>query len=536
VEHLHELPEASRDKILARIEERAIHRARKSFKEFVILYGRQMDPDFKFGRHIEVICDRLEQAFYRAWRKSSEAQTDRLQVSLPPGGSKSQTCTRLFPAWCLGVNPRTRFIIVGHGIDFAKDEYGEKIRDIMWSPEYQKIFPGTTLRPDKQAANRFLTTDGGEVICTGIGAKVAGRRAHIILVDDAIVEEDALSKNVRQDLVSGYPSKHRSRLFMQYACAEIVVGTRWCQGDLHDYLEKTDLKSGNPWDIIKIPAILDEASSAFLRRANDNDPDYLSPGTSFWPEFQPTSRLLSLRKSYENNMGRWNAVYQQNPTGEMGTFLSDGDFRRWEFKVRPPIHTKILSLDTAYTEKEYSDYSAFISMGIWKDENVNKSILLDCGKKKLGFTEMIAWCEQLYNKHQPDFFLIEERSSGLALIPELRRRGYPVRAWKTKKDKIARMHAAAPVVQSGLFYVPKPPGDMETAQKAQDFVTEMCSFPDTPHDDLADTMTQFILFCMEKGMIAPTGWQDVETYEPDDPDDDSDDYRPRTYVQSYRGS
>lgn len=871
-EHLHELPDkAERDRIIKRIEARAIQKAQVSFKDYVKLIGPALNPDFIFGRHMEVICDRLQQAFARAWQKSSDAPTAREQISLPPGGSKSETCTRLFPSWCLGVEPRTRILIVGHGIDFAKDEYGEKVRDILWSDEYKKIFPRTTLRPDKQAANRFLTDQGGEVLCTGIGAKVAGRRAHIIIVDDAIVEEEALSKDVRQQLVQGYPSKHRSRLFMQYAGAEIVVGcltgdtqilmadnttknikdiqpgellqtfgaggvceirpavkawsvgfddvylletkpgfpirgnanhpflndkgewvrladlkigdkivwrradldeiecfqadidlawalgymygdgwltynegkrpphpntghrarlqryvtcvaasiypelddricsiiqretgfrpkltkfgywrcdsrkvydlfqnlgfkgtaktkrvpqwvfsapekireaflfgmidagghyikegkhgygisscnlelladmkriavslgytvgkvrcykrkikaphskeptesinasifisskktnehfgfttvkslvllpekeevfdmevegnhnfianglvvhnTRWCKGDLHDYLYEIDKNSASPWRRTIIPALLTEEASALLRRDDDPD-DYLAVGTSFWPEFQPTSRLISIRSSFENNMARWNAVYMQNPTGEMGVFLSGQDFRRWEFANAPPYHTKVISLDTAYTEKEYSDFSAMEVWALWNDGGATKTILMDYAKRKLGFTEMITWCEELFRKHNPDWFLIEERSSGLAIIPELRRRGYPVRAWKTRKDKIARMHDAAPIIQSGRVYVPKPPKHLPIIQKSEDFVQEMCAFPDVQHDDLHDAMTQFLLYCKEKGILAPQGWVDANPYTPIEEDDEPETRGPRTYAQAYRG-
>jgi hypothetical protein len=176
VDYLDNFSKVERSHILARLEELQIIEARTSFLEYVKLMGPVLMPGFVMGRHIELIALRLEKLLHNAFKPSKDTPTDRWMLSLPPGGAKSQIVTRMFPSWALGVKPETRFIIVGHGIEFATDEYGAKIRDIMWSEEYKRIFPQTELRPDKQSAGRFLTTQGGEVLCTGIEAAVAGRR------------------------------------------------------------------------------------------------------------------------------------------------------------------------------------------------------------------------------------------------------------------------------------------------------------------------------------------------------------------------
>lgn len=537
--HLDKLPEAERKTVVDRIQQRAIEKARVSFLDYIKLIAPALNPDFTMGRHIEIIAARLDEMFHNAWKPSKTHQTDRQQVSMCPGASKSEVCTRLYPSWCLGMNPRTRFIIVGHGIDFAKDEYGEKVRDIMWSDPYKIIFPDTDLREDKQAANRFLTTKGGEVISTGIEAQVAGRRAHIIIVDDAIVEDKAASKNVREKLVSDYPSKHRSRLFMQFACAELIVGTRWCQGDLHDYLHDIDKNSGNPWRRIRVPALLDEEGVALLRREGDPE-DLYALDTSFWPEFQPTHRLVSTRASYESNMPRWYAVYMQKPSVQAGQFVNPDHFRKWEFASRPPIHTICISIDPAGTAKEYSDPSGMSVWGLWNDSedgvSATKAILIDYAEKKLGWIDQIKECERLYAKHAPDFFLIEHASAGIQLIPELQRRGYPVRKWenKPKMDKDLRMNVAATLVESGRVYLPFPTGMLKTIQKSMDFRDKICSYPNVPHDDLHDSFSQFLVWCKRMNIMKPAQWEDQRAYTPNDDEDDDDEVQTRrTYTQAY---
>ena len=500
------------------LEEEAIKMARDSFYHFVRLMGPVRIDGFQPGRHIEKICEELQDLSVRMWGKTG--LTVRKMVSLPPGGMKSELCTRLFPAWLLGRYPRVRMIIIGHGIDFARDEFGAKIRDIVRMDEYKKIFPKTELREDKQTAGRFLTTDGGEMVCSSLEAKIAGRRGHIVITDDAIVEDDAYSKPVRTRLVSGYMSNVRSRLLMTPDCAELNVGTRWVQGDLFDYLETEDRKSGAPWELIRIPALLDEAASKYLRR--DTDPEgHLVVGTSFWPEFHPTRRLEMIRASYANNMSKWNAVYQQNPTPEEGELLSPTDFQHWLDTDVPECHTTLITADTAYTKNTQSDFTAWQVWGIFKRQMKsggmkNNAILISEGKGKWDYPELCEIFTNLYGKYDPDYFVLEERSSGLALIPDLRSRGLPVYGWKTEKDKHVRVQAAAPIVKSGIIWVPMPKDRPDIIEKSTEFIGEICMFPGGAHDDRIDAMSQFLLFARDNKLLMADGYEDEYEEEEDE--------------------
>lgn len=520
---LETLPKEALDEVSKFLETEAVNMARESFYHYVLLMGPTRIDGFQSGRHIQKICEELQNLGERIWLRTG--LTPRKMISLPPGGMKSELCSRLFPSWLLGKWSKIRIILVGHGIEFARDEFGAKIRDIVRSDEYKMIFPGTELREDKQTAGRFLTKSGGEMVCTSLNAKIAGRRAHIVICDDALVEEDALSKAIRMRLVGDYMPNIRSRLLMSPDCAELQVGTRWTQGDLFDYLETEDRKSGSPWEVIKIPAILDEIASAYLR--NETDPEgYLVPETSFWPEFHPTNRLEMLRKSYINNMPRWNAVYQQNPTPESGQLVDMTDFQHWKEATPPECHTFIVTADTAYTKGTQSDFTAYQLWGLfnYKDhrrpESIFKThaILLNSKKGKWDYPELVTKFTEMHRKDKVDYFIIEERSSGLALIPDMQKRGLPVYAWKTEKDKILRMQTAAPLVKSGIIWIPMPADDAAVCTKSTEFVTEICTFPGGNHDDVPDAFSQFLLFCRDTGVLTDQDYlfQEVEEEEDED--------------------
>lgn len=486
------------------LEQEAIKGARSRYSDFVKYIGPYLMEDFNFGRHMEIICDRLEKAAHHAMQKGENKDRKKLQISLPPASSKTQLCLRMFAAWVFGVYPKARIIAVSHGLVFGKDEIGMKVMDTMRLNEYRRIFPNTELSDDKQTAGRFLTTQGGELFITSIEAGNAGRRGHFLISDDAVVEKDAFSKDVRTKLNSDYVSNLRTRFVPGYKCAEICLGTRWVQGDLFDFLEKSDKKLKNKFEIVRIPALLDLEASDFMRKEGDPD-GYMEVGTSFWPEMYSTEYFDEKKKEYRHQPSRFSALYLQKPIPDDGQILSTADFRLWQEPSPPPYHTLVLTLDTAYTTNTQSDYTAYQLWGIFNRTEDQKTkpnlILMNAEKGKWDFPELIKKIEGLWLRKHPDFVLIEDRSSGLALIPELRNRGIPVVGWKTNKDKVLRMQACAPLVKSGIVWVPFPNDREDVCAKSMEFVAEIAEFPGGNSDDAADAMSQAILWMRDSGML-----------------------------------
>lgn len=531
---LSKLPSDKVNEITNFLEQEAIERARVDYYAFAHLIGPTRIDGFKTGRHIEVICQRLQQLSEDIWKTTGYSHRE--MINMCPGGMKSELCTRMFSAWLLGRFPKIRIILVGYGLEFARDEFGAKVLDILRSDEYQRIFPGVALREDKQTAGRFLTKAGGEMVCTSLVAKTAGRRAHIVIADDAIVEQDAYSAPVRKQLVEGYVPNIRSRLLMSPDGGELLVGTVWCDGDLFSTLEAEDKNSGAPWHITKIPAILDEETSNLLRREGDPE-GYLVPGSSFWPEFQPLSRLLSIRSSLSNNMSRWNAVYLQNPVPEEGVFVSPSDFNKWTPDKPPKVDMVVVTSDTAFTTNTWSDYTDIQIWGFFRrtedhdymagrSSNVKVNcILLGASKGKWNFPDLCEKFEEIYHTNNPDFLLIEDRASGLALIPELEKRGIPVRGWKTDKDKILKAHAATPLIKSGILWVPFPENKPHIREKTQEWISDVCKFPKGKHDDTPDNLFQFVLFCRDNNLLVGENYTSA-----------SDDYEDQMDEEEYRNS
>lgn len=504
--------------------DKLIERARESFYVFVKLMASEILPEeFIDGRHIEMICSELQKVEESV--ANPKQSPDRLQLFLPPGSMKSKLASNLFPAWCLGKHPNWCFLAVGSSFEFAVDNFGRPTKDLVDLDQYKAIFPDTILKKDVQAAGRWDTTKKGRFVAVGVGQGIAGRRAHITICDDVMTEQT--SDIERTKINNWYQKGLRTRLLP--SGGEIIINTRWHLEDLSGYMTKIDERTERPWKIIALPAILNESARVLLRREGDPEDKY-QVGTSFWPEFWPTSVLLEKKETMAPN--EWNALYMQTPTAEDGSIVKRHNFRVWESEKPPTCKYILVSMDTAFSAKETADYSAFTVWGVFnhteldfegRERTLNNVILLSAGKNRWDFAELCNKAVEIYEKYTPDFFIIEDKASGQSLIQELRKRQLPIVPFMPEKDKLFRLHACTPFFQAGRVWVP------ENKSWAEEVVSETIAFPAAPHDDLTDTVSQAILWLRDTYNI------DNDGYPTDDWDDEGGRRRkgvPRTYWSS----
>jgi len=157
---------------------------------------------FAMNWHVEAITAKL--SALRAGRIS------RLIINMPPRHLKSHLASVAFPAWCLGHDPSTQILCVSYAQDPA-DKLSRDCRRIMTSGWYQRLFP-TRLSPQRQAVSEFETTAQGCRLATSVGGVLTGRGADIIIIDDPLKPEEALSQAQRQAANEWYDHTLYSRL------------------------------------------------------------------------------------------------------------------------------------------------------------------------------------------------------------------------------------------------------------------------------------------------------------------------------------
>ena len=139
-----------------------------------------------------------------------EGQIRRLIVSVPPRHLKSHLASVAFPAWCLGHDPSMQILCVSYAQDLA-DKLSRDCRRIVASDWYRRLFP-TRLAPRHQAVPEFETTALGCRIATSVGGVLTGRGADIIIIDDPLKPEEALSQAQRRSANEWFDHTLYSRL------------------------------------------------------------------------------------------------------------------------------------------------------------------------------------------------------------------------------------------------------------------------------------------------------------------------------------
>ena len=380
----------------------------------------------------------------------------------------------------MGLRGDLKIIQTTHTAELAV-RFGRKVRNIIDSEDYQRVFPDLKLQPDNKSAGRWTTNQEGESFYAGVGGAITGRGADLLIIDDPHSEQDAMSPTAMESAYEWYTSGPRQRL--QPGGIIIIVMTRWSTKDLvGKVLKNQSAEHADQWEIIEFPAIMPESE------------------TPLWPEYWTKEELLSVKASLP--ISKWNSQWLQNPTAETGAIVKREWWNRWEQEDVPPYSYVIQSYDTAFSKKETADYSAITTWAIFKpgvdgDEESEQIMLLDAKRVRVDFPELkkLAWDE--YKYWEPDCVLIEAKASGTPLTQELRRMGIPVTAYTPSRgqDKVARMNSVAPIFESGMVWAPD-----ETF--SEEVIEEMASFPYGDHDDYCDSATMALMRFRQGGFLS----------------------------------
>ena len=447
-------------------------------------FAKYVWPEMIIGEHHRRIAQKLDEVV--------AGKCKRLMIAMPPRHGKSQMGSYLFPAYLMGKNPQSKLIVGSHTAELAQ-RFGRMIRNLVDDERYKDVFPEMKLSADSKAAGRWNTAQGGEAFFIGKGGAMTGRGGDVVILDDILDEQDAVSETAMENTWEWYTSGPRQRL--QPNGAIIIINTRWKMDDLSGRLlrQQGQLKS-DQWDILEFPAILPS-------------------GGPLWPEYWSLDELEKVKMSI--GLKKWNAQWQQQPTNDDGAILKREWWRKWKHD-EPPLCDYILqTLDTAYSKKETADFSVIATWGVFhaSADSGPSLILLSVKKGRWDFPELKRVAKAEYQYWKPDNVLIEAKATGTPLQHELRKMGIPVTMYspggrRSGQDKISRANAVAPMLESGMVWYP------EDEEFAQELVEECAAFPNGTNDDQVDA-TVMALMRFRQGNFVRLDDDDDEERDPD---------------------
>lgn len=366
-----------------------IELAKRHFRDFISYTKR----DYEFNWHHDLLCEKMDQF--------ARGKIKRLMVFMPPQHGKSQLTTRHFPAYLLGLKPKTKVVVCSYSATLAQ-AFNRDIQRIIDDIPYHEVFPQTILSESNVTTNakgNFLRnadifeTVGhrGFVKTVGVGGSLTGTPIDIGIIDDPFKDrEEAMSVRIRDKVYSWFTDVFRTRL--HNTSQELIIMTRWDVDDLAGRI----LRIENDWDIVELQAI----------KERDMPGDPRKTGEALWPARHSLERILAIK---ETSPFTFNSLYQQEPKPSTEALV----FPEWDVYDEEPDIQPIYGLDFGFS----NDPTAIIQVKIHKQDMYLRELLY---KKGLTTPDLDVEMNKILQKYSR----IAADSADPRTIEDLKRRGW----------------------------------------------------------------------------------------------------------------
>lgn len=420
--------------------------------------------------HIDAMAQELE--------RCRTGANKRLIITVPPRSLKSLCASIAFPAFLLGHDPSQRLINVSYSQELGA-KFTSGFRQVINSDWYRRIFHAT--RAARDTEGEFETTRGGGRVSISIGGSMTGRGGNVIIIDDPLKAEEALSRSARERVNDYYGTTLLTRLDSKIDGVIVLVMQRLHAEDLAGRL----INEGG-WTHLNLPAIAMHDEQVTLTSGRWH---FREEGDLLHPEREPRAILEELRRTLGTM--HFQAQYQQAPVSETGNIIKRDWIRHYDAAPSRSADTTIVqSWDTAMKGDQIHDYSVCTT---WLKENGNH-YLVDLVRRRCEYPALIQLVREQYRRYSPDSILIEDKGTGTSLIQDLRYADQitPI-AIKPEGDKETRLSTASLIIEQGKVFFPK------EAPWLGDLLNELLRFPQTQFDDQADSVSQYLNWDRERG-------------------------------------
>ena len=389
---------------------------------------------------------------------------------MPPRALKSVCVSVAWPAWLLGNNPQTRIIAASYANSLST-KHSLDCRLLVSSSWYKKVFPKVKLAPDQNQKHKFMTTQRGFRLSSSVGASVVGEGGNFLIMDDPISPAQAMSKASREMVNNWFEHTFSTRLDDKKKGVIVLVMQRLHRDDLSGYL----LEKGG-WEHLNLPAIATRPQIYGLGKVRKTR----EIGELLHEEREDLA--LIERAKLELGSRAFAAQYQQCPLLEEGGMVRrDWLLRYGELPATP--ERIVQSWDTAIKTGANNDPSVCLTFY----EFEGKSYLHHAWVKRLEYPDLKRFFYEHTEKHNPHAILLEDKASGQQLLQDVKRESHlPIIPMRPKVDKVTRFAAISAMIEAGKLILPT------HAPWLADFEAELLAFPEAPHDDQVDALTQYL--------------------------------------------
>ena len=441
---------------------------RSNFAGFIGKCFQTLNPGTSYlhNWHIEAIAFHLEQVRL--------GKIKRLIITMPPRSAKSIAASIAFPAFIHGHDPTAEIVAVSYAQNLASKLHNDN-RLVLSSDWYMALFSGARIDPKKETEQEVRLTQRGNRFATSVGGVLTGRGADIIIIDDPLKPDDAMSEAQRSRVNDWYSNTLPSRLNQKNEGAIVIVTQRLHIDDLVGHVTRYD----ENWTILDLPAIANEdqriqvGTGKWYHRKRG---ELLHPDRENQGVFDELKAMLGA-SSFE-------AQYQQRPVPPGGNLFKS----KWinYYDTLPEISDGVIlqSWDTASKVGLANDWSVGTTW-LYQDHFY---YLIAVSREKLNYPDLKARMIAEAVEFDPWIVLIEDAGVGTGLIEDLRREGLNTTGITPDKSKEARATIETAKFQSSRVLFPR------SAPWLDQLLTELLAFPGGRHDDQVDSIVQALAY------------------------------------------
>jgi predicted phage terminase large subunit-like protein len=250
----------------------------------------------------------------------------------------------------------------------------------------------------------------------------------------------------------------------------------------------SDSGEGDKFQVVRYPMV-----------AEENEP-YRLKGETLHPERYSADSAERIKRAVGPRV--WNALYQQNPVPDTGSYYTNEMFHYYD--DRPRRLRIYAAFDLAVSKADRADFTVGIVVGVDKAQDI---YILDLVRGRWDANEIVDQLLKVHKIYQPDAIGVERGTIQLALKPfmdkRLREEGVFDLHLKLltpgKRDKEARGRNIQGRMKQGRVFWPRQASWLEPAQR------ELLQFPLGSHDDVPDTLAYIGLMLTD--MTAPPSSQ-----------------------------
>lgn len=422
--------------------------------------------------YLEPMCFALQQVL--------DGATERLLLNVPPRHLKSFAAAVCLPAFSLIQNPELKVGVVSYSQELAR-EHSAIFNRLIQARWFERAFPH--VRFVELTKDKAVTREGGGRKSITVSGSFTGMGVDILVLDDLIKASDASSPIMREEVERFYRETALTRFNDQRKVKLISIQQRLHVEDLASSLiERGGFKH------LRLPSYADkdiELPCYNGRVQRWQTGDLLSP-VRF-----PKDALEKLRT--DMGAAAFSAQYLQDPLPD-GSMIVDVQRLHFSDEVMAPesLQFVAMSIDTAVKDHEHCDYSVIT---VWGYDGQRWG-LLDLVRGRFEFPELKGITRATSAKWKANRIMIEDSHTGSALWQEIKKDGAKVVALRAEGSKIERLSVGVGRLYSGEIVFPR------NASFIEPLISELRAFPNGRHDDIVDSVSQFLVWNIHRRMPA----------------------------------